>query len=148
MFPLIFSRKNNSTIFTQFSSKRCSAILRSFSVILLVIHFKVNKIQSNLATTQMFSIRSILNDSVQQNIPRPCHNPRCWDAVFIINNLNALRYYSGTMDTKSLFRLSFNKSDKKTLTLALVCSESYYLMTMFWILLKNGIYLKKKLKIF
>jgi hypothetical protein len=30
-----------------FSSKSCSAILRSFSVILLVIYFEVNKIQSN-----------------------------------------------------------------------------------------------------
>jgi hypothetical protein len=34
--------------------------------------------------------------------------------VFIINNLNAWRFKSGTMNTKSLFRLSFNRSDKKT----------------------------------
>jgi hypothetical protein len=41
-----------------------------------------------------------------------------FSAVFIINNLTALRYNSGTMDTKSLFRLSSNRSDKKTPTLA------------------------------
>jgi hypothetical protein len=34
-------------------------------------------------------------------------------AVFIINNLNVLRYNSGTMNTKSLLRLSFHRSDNK-----------------------------------
>jgi hypothetical protein len=36
-------------------------------------------------------------------------------AVFIINNFNAWRTKSETMDTKSFFRLSFNRSDKKPL---------------------------------
>jgi hypothetical protein len=38
---------------------------------------------------------------------------RSFCAVFIINNLNGWRYNSGTIDTKSLFRLSFIRSDKK-----------------------------------
>jgi hypothetical protein len=41
------------------------------------------------------------------------HGISRFSAVFIINNLNAWRYNSGTMNTKSLFRLSFNRSDKK-----------------------------------
>jgi hypothetical protein len=53
------------------------------------------------------------------------HRISRFSAVFIINNLNVSRYKSGTMDTRSLFRLiSFNRSDKKKHqpTLALVCS--------------------------
>jgi hypothetical protein len=42
------------------------------------------------------------------------HRISRFSAVFIINNLNASKYKSGTMNTKSLFRLSFNRSDKKT----------------------------------
>jgi hypothetical protein len=44
------------------------------------------------------------------------HRISLFDAVFIINNLNASRYKSGTMNTKSLFRLSFADSTKKTPT--------------------------------
>jgi hypothetical protein len=40
------------------------------------------------------------------------HGISRFSAVYIINNLNALRYNSVTMDTKSLFGLSFNRSDK------------------------------------
>jgi hypothetical protein len=51
------------------------------------------------------------------------HGISRFSAVFIINNLNAWRYKSRTMETKSLFRLSFNRFDKKkTPTLALVYS--------------------------
>jgi hypothetical protein len=46
------------------------------------------------------------------------HGISRFSAVFIINTLNAWRYNSGTMYAKSLFRLSFNRSDKKTPTLA------------------------------
>jgi hypothetical protein len=42
------------------------------------------------------------------------HGVNCFSAVFIINHLNAWRYKSGTMNTKILFRLSFNRSEKKT----------------------------------
>jgi hypothetical protein len=52
------------------------------------------------------------------------HGISSFSDVFIINNLNAWRYKSGTMYTKNLFRLSFIRSDKKTPTLALVSSET------------------------
>jgi hypothetical protein len=52
------------------------------------------------------------------------HGISRFSAVFIINNLYAWRYTSGTMNRKSLFRLSFNSSDKKAPTLALGCSET------------------------
>jgi hypothetical protein len=51
-------------IFTQFSQP-----LGSFNVILLDMYFKVNKIK--FSSKQMFKVRSILNDLVQQNIPSP-----------------------------------------------------------------------------
>jgi hypothetical protein len=39
------------------------------------------------------------------------HGISRFSVVFIINNLNAWRYKSGTMYTKSIFRLSYNRSD-------------------------------------
>jgi hypothetical protein len=55
------------------------------------------------------------------------HGISRFSAVFIINNLNALGYNSGTMDTRTLFRLYFNRSDQKTPTLGLFYSESHFL---------------------
>jgi hypothetical protein len=64
--------KKNSMIFTKFSSKRCSAIFRSFSVILLVTHFKVKLNPTFKYTDVLNKVHIInLNDSVQQNIPSP-----------------------------------------------------------------------------
>jgi hypothetical protein len=53
-FDHVFTNIEFSTIFTQFSSKKCLGILSSLSVILLVIHFKVNKIQPNFQVYRCF----------------------------------------------------------------------------------------------
>jgi hypothetical protein len=180
MFPLIFSRKKISTTFKQFSSERCSAILRSFCVILLVLHFKEKKINPIFKYTDVlnkvhspwfsptkysepiqdagimaqrmspkilkirflntfFMLNRTKNQTWRINDIQYSPFKNLWkkiisrhfqlvrisyqkldfyiisrfSAVFIINNLNASRYKSGTMNTNSLLGLSINRSDKK-----------------------------------